>query len=104
VDLADDVRPRHAEQVVRSHEGDGVVREALTPEVLFLEAMALDHGAHGTVDHEDALVERLAQEALTLCPRPRSCFDCDHGPSDEKGPSRQCATGLRWLFSSFADA
>jgi len=104
VDLSDDVRSREAEQVVRALQLDRVVLEAVAPEVFLLESVPLDHRAHGAVDDQDALLERFGQKTLSLRPRSRSGFDSDHGSSDEKGPSRQCATGLRWLFSSFADA
>jgi hypothetical protein len=38
-----------------------VVGEALAPEVRLGEALPLEHRAHGTVDHQDALGEELLE-------------------------------------------
>ena len=62
VDLSDHVGPGHREQLVVALELAGVVREMRAAEILFLEAEALDHRAHRTVEHEDP----LAQGALEL--------------------------------------
>jgi hypothetical protein len=61
VDLANDLRPGQGQQVVVALE---VVRpglEALAAVVGLAQAVALDHGAHGTVDHQDALGRDLVE-------------------------------------------
>jgi hypothetical protein len=61
VDAADHVGPRDAEQVVVALEVLGVAGEALAAIVGFDQLAALDHGAHGAVEDQDALREKGAQ-------------------------------------------
>ena len=61
MDLADDLRARNGKQVIVAAQVAMEVLETL-PAILGLgEPMALDHRAHGAVEHEDALLERVMQ-------------------------------------------
>ena len=44
----------HGEQVVATREGLRMFRKTVSAEILFAELVALNHGAHGAVEHEDA--------------------------------------------------
>ena len=57
MDVADDLGPGEREQVVVAPERLRVVGEARAPEVVLRERVALDHRAHGAVEHEDAFAE-----------------------------------------------
>ena len=46
---------------VVAQEGAGVGREVVAPEVGLPQPVALDHGAHGAVQDEDALVQEAGQ-------------------------------------------
>jgi hypothetical protein len=59
VDGADGLGAREREQFVVALEQDLVVLHAFRMEVLLGEAELLDHGAHGTVEDEDALLGEL---------------------------------------------
>ncbi len=61
MDVADGVRPAQIEQVVVTAHltVPGVEARAAVP--FFVELEALDHGAHGTIEHKDALPERLSK-------------------------------------------
>ena len=61
MDLADDVRPGQDEEVVGAPQVARVVGEALAPEVGLAAARALEHRAHGAVEHEDPLAQRRAE-------------------------------------------
>ena len=39
----------------------GVIHEPRPPEVLFGERMSLNHGAHGSVEHKDSLIQQSSQ-------------------------------------------
>ena len=54
MDALDDVGPRQDEQVVVALQVVRMVAEALTAVVRLGERVALDHGAHRAVQHEDA--------------------------------------------------
>jgi hypothetical protein len=61
VDLADHLGTRKAEEVVVPAQ---VLREVLEPLAAILrlgQPIALDHRAHGAVEHEDALLQRVMQ-------------------------------------------
>ncbi len=64
VDLADHVRARQAEEVVVAEQGGGVGAEMVAAEVVLGEGVPLDHGAHGAVKDEDAVVEFRLQRRL----------------------------------------
>ncbi len=66
VDPADDLRLRESQQVVVARLLAMVVAEAVTVVVVLLELVALDHGAHGTVEHQDATAQQFAQEVGTV--------------------------------------
>ncbi len=55
VDALDRFRAREREQLVVALQQDLVVLHAFRMEVLLLQPEALDHGAHGAVEDEDAL-------------------------------------------------
>ena len=61
MDAADDLGPGEAEQVVGPFEIGGPVGEALAAVVGLGQLMALDHGAHGAVQQQDAPGQQLAQ-------------------------------------------
>ena len=66
MDAGDDLRLRQREQVVVARLLAVVIVEAVAVVVVLLEAVALDHGAHGAVEDEDAMGEEFAQEAGTV--------------------------------------
>ena len=53
--------PRETEDVVVALEGFDAVLELFAPEVGLLELALLDHGAHGTVQHQDPPGQRRNQ-------------------------------------------
>jgi hypothetical protein len=61
VDAADHVGPGQAQQVVVALEVLAVGGEALAAIVGLDQFVALDHGAHGAIENEDALRDQLAQ-------------------------------------------
>ena len=61
VDVGDDVRPRETQQIVVAEQRRGVRGELVAPEVGLLQPMALDHGGHRPVQHQNALVEDVVQ-------------------------------------------
>jgi hypothetical protein len=61
VDRADHLRVREREQVVVAAQVAMEIAEALAAELLLGELIALHHRAHGAVEHEDALLERVVQ-------------------------------------------
>ena len=67
MDAADDVGAGQYEQVVVALEILAVCGEALAPEVGFREGVLLDHGAHGTVEDEDAFGQELAEFGAAVC-------------------------------------
>ena len=44
----------HGEQVVAAREGLRMFCKTVSAEILFSELVALNHGAHGAVEHEDS--------------------------------------------------
>src|SRR4030065_747803 len=62
VGSADDYRLGEQQQVVVALEIALPVGEALAAIVLLLQFVALDHGAHGTVQDQDALLEQVGAE------------------------------------------
>ena len=71
MDFAHGVRPGQAQEVVVAPEVPRVVREPLAPEVLLREAVALEHRAHGAVQHEDALPEDRGEALEARLPAER---------------------------------
>ena len=61
VDVVDDVRLGDGQQVVVAFEILGVAGELGAAEVVLLEPVALDHGAHGAVDHQNPPAQLLLQ-------------------------------------------
>src|SRR5262249_3061246 len=61
VNRRDELRPREHEEVVVPLDVAAVVAKALAAKRLFVELLALDHGAHRTVEQHDALFESLLQ-------------------------------------------
>ena len=61
MDLRDDVGPREAQHVDVIAQRPRMILEALTAEVLFGQALALDEHANGPVENDDALPEQLVQ-------------------------------------------
>ncbi len=57
MDVADDVGPREAQQLVVALHILVEVLEAFAPVRRFVELEALDHGAHGAIEDGDALFE-----------------------------------------------
>jgi hypothetical protein len=55
MDLPNDVGARQNQQVVVTLEVTGPVREPLAAEIRLLEPVALDHGSHGAIEHENSL-------------------------------------------------
>lgn len=61
MDVVDDVRLGDGQQVVVAFEILGVAGELGAAEVVLLEPVALDHGAHGAVDHQNPPAQLLLQ-------------------------------------------
>ena len=80
VDVTDDVGLRHRQDVGVALEVVAVVGERLAAVAGLLELVALDEGAHGTVDHQDA----LAQGSGELLRRVGAVRGCRH--SSPLGP------------------
>ena len=66
VDVADDVRLGEAEQVVVAAEVLRVIGEALAPEVLLGQLVALEERAHRAVEHEDPLAQEPVEALEAL--------------------------------------
>ena len=77
MDIANYIRARETEEVVRSHEQSFAVSEALTTEILFLQLVPLDHGAHGTVDHKNAFGQVFPDQDAPVGPS-ESALRCCH--------------------------
>ena len=54
MDVADDLRPGHGEEVVVADELMAVIGIERAAKIGLAELMALDHGAHGPVQHQHA--------------------------------------------------
>jgi hypothetical protein len=78
VDLRDDLRLREAQQVVVALQIFGVIFEAITTKVRFVQTIGLDHGAHGTIDYQDALREK-APELVRAIKSWRGSGRCSRG-------------------------
>ena len=59
VDIGNHVGACEAEQVVVALLQSGQGGKALATEVLFVEAKLLYHGAHGTIEYEDVLLDYI---------------------------------------------
>ena len=64
VDFLDDVGPGEGEQFIVALHVVGMVAEALATVVVLAQLVLLDHGAHGTVQDQDAFLEQFAQPGL----------------------------------------
>ena len=64
VDFLDDVGSGEREQLVVALHVMGMVAEALAAVVVLAQLVLLDHGAHGTVQDQDAFLEQFAQPGL----------------------------------------
>jgi len=58
MDVGDDLRPGDRQQVVVALQVRGMVGEAPAPVIGFFQFVVLDHGAHGAVEHQDAVLEQ----------------------------------------------
>ena len=63
----DDVGAGQHEHVVVAAQIPGMRLEALAAEIRFRQLVALNHRAHGAVEHEDALGEQLFQPCSNIC-------------------------------------
>ena len=61
VDLPDKLRPRNRQQVIVALEITFPVGEAVAAVVVFAQAIALYHRAHGAIEQHDALPEQRKQ-------------------------------------------
>src|SRR5579863_1299449 len=61
VDAGDDLGSREREKVVVAAQVTAMPGEALAPEVALLQALPLDHGAHGAIQHDDALPQHVLE-------------------------------------------
>ncbi len=61
MDVADDLRLGDGQQIIVALEVARVVSKALAAIIRLLERIALDHGAHGAVEDQDALFQGLAK-------------------------------------------
>ena len=68
VDLADDVRLGQHEQVVVALEVAWVILEARATIACLVELIALNHGAHGAVEDQDALLRLSLQRGDAFVP------------------------------------
>jgi hypothetical protein len=68
VDGPDDVRAGDPQEVVVPLQRLRVVRPPLAPEVRLIQLVALDHGPHGPVQHQDAPGEGVSEEPHALAP------------------------------------
>ena len=66
MDAADDVRLRQRQQVVVALLVADVGVKAFAVVVTTLQAMSLDHGAHGPVQNQDALIEQAVKQGSAL--------------------------------------
>ncbi len=66
MDAADDLRLGEAEQVVVPVKVARPVGETLAAIVRLLELVALDHGAHGTVQDQDALLQQVLESGVDI--------------------------------------
>ena len=78
VDALDDVRPGQGQQIVVALQVGRMVGEALATEIGFFQGVALDHGAHGAVQHQNALGENIFEGfghvlELVIAPGRRGC-------------------------------
>jgi hypothetical protein len=69
VDGGDQLRPRQDQEVVRALEVPRPAGEPFPAVFRLVEARALDHGAHGAVEHEDALREGGLEDLDPALPR-----------------------------------
>ncbi len=61
MDVADDVRPREAEDIVAALEVDKRGDKLLSPPLALAYPVALHHRAHGAVQDHDALLENFTE-------------------------------------------
>ena len=66
MDIGDDIGARQAEQLVVALDTLSQILEPLSSELSFTQIQSLNHGAHGTIQKDDSLIERVHQ---TLAPR-----------------------------------
>ena len=61
MDTFDHAGLRQGQQIVVSLLREGVVRKSFSPVIRLFQFAGLDHGAHGTVDHQNAVFEKRAK-------------------------------------------
>ena len=54
MDLLDQFGPRDGQQIIGPEERIRMIRVDVTPKIFLGQPIALDHGAHGTVQNEDS--------------------------------------------------
>jgi hypothetical protein len=86
VDVSDDLRPRERQHVVVAAQITPVGAQPLTAEAGLIELVLLDHGAHRTIEHDDALLERALEALDALSPLGR--IDRLDGIGHRHGPCR----------------
>ena len=98
VDAADQLGLRQHEQVIVAAQVARPVAKALAPELRLVQVLALDHGAHGAVEHQDALGEEGLQLRGTVAMR--------HGKPEKQNARSACAETGVWarLFSGICNA
>src|SRR3954467_2233458 len=64
MDVADRIRPREIQEIVVAAHLAVPGVEARAAEFLLLQLQRLDHGAHGAIEHQDALRRELAEPGL----------------------------------------
>ena len=67
MDFFDDLGAGEAEEIVASFERERMVPEQAAPIVRFIQAVALDHGAHGAVEDQDSILEDPVKFFLGGC-------------------------------------
>ena len=76
VDQANGFGPRERQQLVVPLQKNGVALHAFRVEVLFLQSEPLDHGAHGPVQDQDALVRQFFDRLhIRSQKNPTRCLD-----------------------------
>ena len=63
MDLGDHIRPDQGQQFVVALQILAVAGEALAAEIRLAQLVALDHGAHGAVQDQDALAQQSGEVA-----------------------------------------
>ena len=97
----DDVRAGEQQQIVIALQIVRVIGETLAPEIGFSQAVLLNHGAHGAIEHEDALAEVGQNLFGAISLRLGLGVQCSHGhvflknkPAGQRGCSGGCVVPI----------